>query len=172
MAQSEGAGAQPGGAAGGARASGVEALLRLTQTAGGALGVVVFLYTGLYMRSHFPAAYEGDEAIRYLYRANHLYIMFSSVLNLVVGRSLVFARMPWRRALQIGGSVALLAAMALLIAAFFREPQFGGVVRQSTLLGCVLALGGSLVHAIATERRGQNGKPPKEGYLASSVKPH
>ena len=154
MAQSVVAGAQPVGAGVGARPNAIEAVLRLTQTAGGALGVLVFLYTGWYMRSHFPAAYEGREAIRYLYRANHLYIMFSSVLNLVAGRYLVLAKVPWRRALQVGGSIALVVAMAVLIAAFFWEPQSGGVLRKATLLGCVLAFGGSLAHGVAKERRG------------------
>jgi hypothetical protein len=154
MAQSVVAGTQPAIGGSEARTSGLETVLRRVHTAGGALGVLVFLYTGWYMRSHFPAAYEQREAIRYLYRANHLYIMFSSVLNLVTGRYLVLAKLPWRRALQVAGSIALQAAIVVLITAFFLEPPSGGVLRKATLLGCVLAFVGGLAHGVATERRG------------------
>ncbi|MGH2566714.1 MAG: hypothetical protein ACRDGA_00120 [Bacteroidota bacterium] len=44
--------------------------------------VVVFLGTGLYMRLNFPDLYESNEAIRYLFRANHLYILFAGLLNI------------------------------------------------------------------------------------------
>jgi len=131
----------------------LEAGLRNAQMAVGAIGVVVFLYTGWYMRAHFPAAYEPREAIRYLYRANHLYVMFASTLNLVVGRALALPRAPWRRAVQVAGSVALVVSTAALIAAFFLEPPSGGAMRKATLLGCVLAFGGSLLHVLSAERQ-------------------
>ena len=40
----------------------------------GIVTVVVFLLTGLYMRWRFPGLYETDETIRYLFRANHIYL--------------------------------------------------------------------------------------------------
>jgi energy-coupling factor transporter transmembrane protein EcfT len=80
--------------------------------------------------------------------------MFASVLNLVAGRYLVVASMPWRRAFQVAGSAALGVALVVLIAAFFREPQTGGVLRTATRVGCVLTFAGSLAHAVSTVRRG------------------
>ena len=41
----------------------------------GLAGVAVFLGTGVYMRTHFPALYAGNEALRYMYRANHVYLL-------------------------------------------------------------------------------------------------
>src|SRR3989338_405065 len=43
----------------------------------------VFLATGAYMRHIFPEAYEADSAVRFLYRSNHVYILFSSLLNIL-----------------------------------------------------------------------------------------
>ena len=65
----------------------------------GVAGLLTFLWTGRFMLRHFPAAYREHQEIRFLYRANHLYIMFASVLNLVLGRSaprraLLFAARP------------------------------------------------------------------------------
>ncbi len=131
----------------------IETVLRSALTIAGVLGLLVFFYTGSFMRSRFPGAYAQHDAIRYLYRANHLYVMFSSVLNLAVGRSLRLASARWRRALQAGGSIALVVATAVLVGAFFSEPPQGGAERGATLLGCVLALGGSLAHGLASERR-------------------
>jgi len=52
----------------------------------GVAGLLTFLWTGRFMLRHFPAAYRGHEEIRFLYRANHLYIVFASILNVVIGR--------------------------------------------------------------------------------------
>lgn len=40
------------------------------------------------MRASFPDLYAGNEAVRYMYRANHIYLLFASVLNLVMGAHL------------------------------------------------------------------------------------
>lgn len=47
--------------------------------------MVLFLATGLYMRHHFPASYEANETVRYLYRSNHLDILYAGLLNLAPG---------------------------------------------------------------------------------------
>ena len=45
----------------------------------GLVGFAAFLGTGLYMARHFPGAYASDEAIRYMYRANHVYLLLASL---------------------------------------------------------------------------------------------
>ena len=41
----------------------------------GLLTVAVFLGTGLYMKTQFPALYGDNQTVRFLYRANHIYIL-------------------------------------------------------------------------------------------------
>ncbi len=106
------------------------------------------------MLKHFPAAYRGHEEIRFLYRANHLYIMFSSVLNLVLGmRGQRAPSRRWRRALLVVSSLAILVAVPVLIAAFYLEPPRAGAARWTTLLGCVLVFGGGVLQLFAGRPR-------------------
>ena len=126
-----------------------ESRLRTAHLAVGVAGLVAFIVSGRYMRAHFPAAYEGQEAIRFLYRANHLYVMFASLLNVAVGRYLVQSATAWRRRLQLAGSLAILVAVPMLIAAFVREPHLGSPVRPITLAGCIVTLAGGLALAVA-----------------------
>jgi hypothetical protein len=48
----------------------------------GLLTVLFFLATGAYMRARFPDLYGDNETIRYLYRANHIYILCAGLLHL------------------------------------------------------------------------------------------
>jgi hypothetical protein len=49
----------------------------------GLAGVAVFLATGLYMHARFPALYGGNEALRFMYRANHVYLLLASLINVL-----------------------------------------------------------------------------------------
>ena len=123
--------------------------LRYAHPVIGVAGLFTFLYTGRYMLRHFPAAYREHQEIRFLYRANHLYIMFASVLNLVLGRSAQSgASERWRGILMAVSSVEILLAVPVLIVAFYLEPPLAGAIRRTTLLGCVLVFGGGVLRAI------------------------
>ena len=122
----------------------------------GMAGVLVFLGTGVYLITHFPALHGGNDAVRYQFRANHVYILLSSLLNWGVGIHFVAKEAGWRRGAQRLGSALLLAAPALLVAAFFIEPAQGRPERTLTLLGMVLLLGGTVLHALGAGRRGRD----------------
>lgn len=107
-------------------------------------GVLVFLGTGAYMATHFPAAYEGHEAIRYMYRANHVYLLLGSLLNVALGIYRTDTRPGWRGVTGLIGSVLLLVAPWVLLYAFFFEPPRGTPERAATLLGVAMLLGGVL----------------------------
>ena len=62
----------------------------------GAGGVLAFLGTGAWMATHFPGAYAGGETIRYMYRANHVYLLLASLVNLAIGMYRVSSRPGWR----------------------------------------------------------------------------
>jgi hypothetical protein len=94
---------------------------RFHLVAGAAL-VVTFLLTGQYMdtvHDHLRGMADGP---RLLYRTRHIYVLFSALLNLAIGaygRPSVHAG---RRALQWAGSVLIVLAGGLFIAAFIYEP--------------------------------------------------
>ena len=108
-------------------------------------GVLAFLGTGAYMATHFPAAYESDEAIRYMYRANHVYLLLASLVNLALGFYRVGARPGWRGVVGVVGSALLLAAPLLLLYAFFVEPGHGVPERPATFIAALMTLLGVLM---------------------------
>ncbi len=122
----------------------------------GVVTVVVFLLTGAYLRWRFPGLYEGNESIRYLFRANHIYILLAGLIN--VGLGIYFEAHPagWRRTLQRIGSALLLAAPVILLAAFFLEPPQAVPERPLTSAGLFASLIGMGLHFIAAFfRRGK-----------------
>ena len=107
-------------------------------------GVLAFLGTGLCMATHFPAAYATIEEIRYMYRANHLYLLLASLINLAVGIYWTGLRTGWRGTLAGVGTWSLLAAPMVLLYAFFFEAPRGTPERVWTLLGVAMLLAGVL----------------------------
>src|SRR5262245_23409287 len=108
----------------------------------GSLGVVVFLGTGLYMRSGFPDLYASDEALRYMYRANHVYLLLASLVNMALGIYLIAPASGWRAVLSRIGSVLAILSPIVLCYAFFVEVPKASPERVFTALGIFLvALG-------------------------------
>ena len=116
----------------------------------GIITVVIFLLTGLYMRWRFPGLYEGNESIRYLFRANHIYLLMAGLLNVGLGTYFVAHPAGWRRTLQNVGSALLLAASVILLVAFFLEPPQAMPERPVTAAGLFASLIGMGCHFIAT----------------------
>ena len=108
----------------------------------GILTVIIFLLTGVYMRINFPRLYEHNEAIRFMFRANHIYILLAGLLNMGIGTYLNLNSKKWKRNLQFTSSFFLFIAPILLISAFFLEPQTASPERPLTSYGIFsLALG-------------------------------
>ena len=107
-------------------------------------GVLVFLGTGLYMATHFPESYRANEAIRYLYRANHVYLLLGCLINVAVGIYRTDLRPGWRGRCGLVGSVLMLGAPFVLAFAFFFEAPRGMPERPATLLGALMLLVGVL----------------------------
>jgi hypothetical protein len=108
---------------------------------------VTFLGTGVYMAREFPAVYSGQEAVRYLFRANHVYILFSALLNLTLGFRQFDLRA--RAKLQTAASLLVAAAVPLFVFAFFVEPPKASPERPLTLFGIVCAAAGTGLHGVA-----------------------
>lgn len=106
----------------------------------------VFLCTGLYMRANFPGLYHGNEAIHYMYRANHIYILLSGLLNIIVGVYSSPSPQRWKANLQRLGSLLFLLGPAILVFAFFYEASRGGPERPVTLIGVLCLFTGTACH--------------------------
>jgi heme A synthase len=104
----------------------------------GVLSVLAFLATGLYMRANFPALYADNEALRYIYRANHIYLLLASLVNIALGVYLVAPKSGWRALLSRVGSGLVLLAPFVLCYAFFVEAPKASPERLFTALGVVL----------------------------------
>ena len=111
----------------------------------GCLGVAVFLATGVYMRAGFPELYGGNEVVRYHYRANHIYILLASLLNIALGCYLRLG-VGWRKQAAVAGSTFLLLSPAVLVAAFVLEAPKGTPDRLLTLAGIFTVFIGALCH--------------------------
>ena len=117
----------------------------------GWLSFLAFLASGVYLKLHKPELQAGSEAVRALYRANHLYLLGAGLLNLLAAR--VGAAPGRLRARLRGiGSLVLFAAPLVLGAAFMREPPHGFDGRTLTTLGAVLMLGGTLLLELTTPK--------------------
>lgn len=121
----------------------------------GIVTVVAFLGTGIYMRLNFPSAYETTEIIRYQYRANHVYILFCGLMNVLLGLFVVFQAEGWRKVVQRIGSYFLLVTPVTLMLAFFIEPVRAVAIRPLTFVGVVFSFAGVGCHLIANFRRKQ-----------------
>jgi hypothetical protein len=110
----------------------------------GALGLLAFLGTGLYMRSGFPELYAGNEALRYMYRASHIYLLLGSLVNIVLGIYLAAPEAGWRALLSRIGSALVISSPVVLCYAFFAEVPKASPERVFTALG-VLSLAAGVV---------------------------
>ncbi len=119
----------------------------------GWLTVIAFLITGQLMRHHSPPLVTMSDSVRLMYRSRHIYILAAGLLHLILG---IYwqALTGWRRRLQSAGSVLLVAAVPLLIAAFFVEPSLD--LRDAGMwshLGLYSLFAGAMLHAICGIKR-------------------
>ena len=115
----------------------------------GLAGIAAFLGTGLFMRAGFPELYSADEALRYIYRANHVYVLLASLANLALGVHFAGGHTGWRAKLATGGSILALASPVVLFFAFLFETSEASPDRIVTLLGVFALAFGIAAHALS-----------------------
>lgn len=124
--------------------------LRSVHLYGGWLIVLVFVLTGLYMRSVIHAEMEADDVLRYSIRANHIYILLTGLLHLCMGaywRAADARRQP----LQFAGSALLFLATTITLAAFFLEAKTGAE-RPALQISMIATVAGVGLHLLAVRR--------------------
>ena len=126
--------------------------LKSLHLAVGIVGIVAFVLTGQYLAIFLHGLNDMADGPRLLYRTSHLYLMWSSLLNLLVGCYFMPAAKSATRKVQAIASVMLLVGPVLMLVGFFTEWKMTGLDRPFTGWGNYLALAGAILHAFTTRR--------------------
>ena len=110
---------------------------------------IVFLVTGKFMRIDFPDKEIIPQDLRLLMRSRHIYILLSSLIQIILGVYLQVSKEIWRKFVQILGSILLIVGSILFVWAFVHETyatqHFSDLSRfalYTTLAGTVFHLFG------------------------------
>ena len=110
---------------------------------------VVFLITGRFMRMDFPDKDIIPQELRLLMRSRHIYILFSSLIHILLGLYLEMHEKFWRKSLQIFGSGLLFSASLLLVWAFVFETYAAKHFSDISRYGLYASLAGTIFHLLS-----------------------
>jgi FtsH-binding integral membrane protein len=119
----------------------------------GVTGLIVFVLTGQYMHWHFNHLQGMADGPRLMYRTAHIYILWATLLNLVLGLYVKPEENNMRKRIQQAGSLAIMVSLGLVTISFFTDSQNVTLWRGWARMGIYLALAGSVFHAAAVARR-------------------
>ncbi len=123
----------------------------------GVAGVFIFLLTGQFMHFVHHHLYGMEPGPRMLFRSAHIYLLWSSLLNLLLGCYMVRVHERKYKHAQTMASLAILMGPVLLCLAFFYEPHLDNFSRPFARSAVYAAFLGSIVHAL-TSLRGTNAR--------------
>ena len=112
----------------------------------GLIALLIFPLTGAYIRIYLADEFAASDRLRFSMRANHIYILLSSLIHIPLGSYLRVSAKQRRANLQNFAPLLLFTSTTLMITAFFAEFKMG-IDRPGALLAMVLASGGTLLHA-------------------------
>ena len=130
---------------------------RAVHLAVGFFVIAIFLLTGYHMKFHIHELMEANDRFRFSLRGNHIYILLLALLNLSLGTYMKVSQIIWRAYLQLVGSLMILTATMLVIAAFFFENK-ELLERPLTLMTIILALAGTVLHVISSIQKNSTTK--------------
>ncbi|MFL6374137.1 MAG: hypothetical protein ACJ73D_05675 [Pyrinomonadaceae bacterium] len=116
-----------------------------------AVGIVLFVafcVTGRMMRLDFPDKDAIPADLRLLMRSRHIYILFNSLLWLVLGTYLRLSPRIWQRVFQVIGSLLLLLSAGHLIWGWYLESYELARFSDVSRMGIYLSLAGVGFHLI------------------------
>ena len=119
----------------------------------GVLIVVGFLLTGQYMDKYYNHLDGMPDGPRLLYRTRHIFILLSGLLNLGIGAYFTYRIQPWRRALQLLGSLLIFVASFLFVVAFFYEPNLSDLHTPLSHWGTYTIAAGAVFHVVSGVRQ-------------------
>ncbi len=106
----------------------------------GVLGIIAFLLTGQYMDIVHNHLKNMPDALRMEYRSVHIYILFSAILNVVLG---TYYRLFTHRLISLVqhlASIIFLILPVLFLISFFSDITVNGIERPMARNGIYLAL--------------------------------
>lgn len=112
----------------------------------GLLTFVIFLQTGWYMKTNEIG--NLPDVQRMIYRAGHIYFLFSGLLNLSIGIQLQVSEEVWKKKAQYLGSILLLISPMVFLYGFYQEANLGDINRNMTRAGIILSLAGTVLHTL------------------------
>ncbi len=118
----------------------------------GIAGLVVFAGTGQYMHWVHGGLQTMADGPRLFFRSAHIYLLWSALLNLMLGCYLVRLPRGILRRMQFVGSLAIVLGPLLLGTSFFVEQHNVGLLRPMGQLAIFLSFGGALLHALPAMR--------------------
>ncbi len=125
--------------------------MRALHTAVGLVFLLLFLLTGAYMLINFPELYGKREEVRMMYRATHIYLLMSALLNLMASAQYgVLISQSKLTKLRVIASLAILLAPVLLLIAFFVEPSSYRKDRPFSFIAIVILFAGTFIHSSIT----------------------
>ena len=93
----------------------MSAYLKRVHLIAGLVALVIFPLTGAYMRIYLADEFAASDRLRFSLRANHIYILLSSLIHISLGAYLrVSAKKRWAN-LQTAASLLLLISTTLVI---------------------------------------------------------
>ena len=116
-----------------------------------AVGIVLFVafcVTGRMMRLDFPDKDAIPADLRLLMRSRHIYILFNSLIWLVLGIYLRLSPRIWQRVFQVIGSLLLFLSAAYLIWGWYLESYELTHFSDVSRMGIYLSLAGVGFHLI------------------------
>lgn len=122
-------------------------VLKILHYAVGLVFLVLFLLTGQYMdleHDHLSGMADGP---RMIYRSGHIYLLFTSIANLLLG---VYLRRlsGFRRHIQILVCIVLLIIPWILLYGFFAEPHLESLARPYSRIALYGTFGVGLMLAL------------------------
>jgi cytochrome bd-type quinol oxidase subunit 2 len=99
------------------------------------------------MLTGFPEIYGDSPEVRMMFRANHIYILFAALINILLGVLHFEPHTNYKNTIRIVSSLLILIGSGLLVTAFFTEPPSASFERQFTFFGVVFHLAGIVLTA-------------------------
>ena len=119
----------------------------------GVLIVVAFLLTGQYMDKYHNHLVDMPDGSRLLYRTRHIFILLAGLLNLGIGAYFTDRIEPWRRTMQLLGSLLIFTGPLLFLIAFFYEPGLGDLKTPLSHWGTYTIAAGAVFHVVSGVRQ-------------------
>ncbi|MGR3808899.1 hypothetical protein [Jiulongibacter sp. NS-SX5] len=119
-----------------------------THLFGGILVVIIFVYTGQYMKHDYNGLQDVGPMNRALFRAGHLYILLFGLINAALGSHLKLSSNTYIKPIQLIGSAAIFLSTFSVIYAFFLELPSESIDRPLTKYSLFLVLFGVSVHGL------------------------